>query len=183
MNLGYKILELRKKAGLTQEELAEKVEVSRQTISNWELSETCPDIKQAHKLADLFCVSLDELTNNMLLTKISVTEKNYKKLFKIIFKICVFVVLIFFVEIVAISFYFLGSSKVDLEGSILLWCYTEKDAEEEIYVHYDNANNIIQLEGSDYIFDNIINKKEYKNAVELIHDITKHFEDNNGHCK
>ena len=45
MELGKQIYELRKKANLSQEQLAEKVGVSRQTISKWELGETAPDIK------------------------------------------------------------------------------------------------------------------------------------------
>lgn len=47
MNLGNKITELRKQINLSQEELAEKVGVTRQTISKWELEETSPDINQA----------------------------------------------------------------------------------------------------------------------------------------
>ena len=62
--LGNKIVELRKKAKLSQEQLAEKIEVTRQTISNWELGETNPDIVQAKKIAETFNISLDELTNN-----------------------------------------------------------------------------------------------------------------------
>lgn len=64
MNLGEKIVSLRKKNNLSQEELAEKVGVTRQTISKWELEETTPDINQAKKLSKLFNISLDELTNN-----------------------------------------------------------------------------------------------------------------------
>ena len=44
MEIGNKIMELRKKSGLSQEELAEKVGVARQTISKWELGETSPDL-------------------------------------------------------------------------------------------------------------------------------------------
>lgn len=64
MELGNKILELRKKANLSQEQLAEKIKVTRQTISKWELGETTPDIKQAKELSKLFNISLDELTGN-----------------------------------------------------------------------------------------------------------------------
>ena len=79
MELGEKILELRKKMGFSQEELADKVSVSRQTISKWELGETCPDIKQAKELSKIFKVSLDELVgndvNNVMIEKVSNTEK------------------------------------------------------------------------------------------------------------
>ena len=49
MNLGDKILQLRKKNGLSQEQLGEKVDVTRQTISNWELGETTPNPEQLKK--------------------------------------------------------------------------------------------------------------------------------------
>lgn len=79
MEIGKKILELRKKVNLSQEQLAEKINVTRQTISKWELNETAPDIKQAKELSKIFNVSLDELTDNevknVLVEKISNTEK------------------------------------------------------------------------------------------------------------
>ena len=79
MGLGNKILTLRKKENITQEELAEKLNVTRQTISKWELEETAPDIKQAKELAHIFKVSLDELVDNdvkdLLIEKVSNTEK------------------------------------------------------------------------------------------------------------
>lgn len=49
MNLWDKILQLRKKNGLSQEQLGEKVDVTRQTISNWELGETTPNPEQLKK--------------------------------------------------------------------------------------------------------------------------------------
>ena len=49
MNLGDKILQLRKKNGFSQEQLGEKVDVTRQTISNWELGETTPNPEQLKK--------------------------------------------------------------------------------------------------------------------------------------
>lgn len=61
MNLGNSLFTARKKSGLSQEETAEKLGVSRQTISKWELDETLPDIRQAKKLAALYHVSLDDL--------------------------------------------------------------------------------------------------------------------------
>ena len=61
MNLGNNLFEARKKAGLTQDKVAEKLGVTRQTISKWETNETTPDIYQAKKLAKLYNLSLDEL--------------------------------------------------------------------------------------------------------------------------
>lgn len=61
MNLGNHLVQARKKAGLSQEAVAEKLGVSRQTISKWETDETVPDIYQSKKLAKLYHLSLDEL--------------------------------------------------------------------------------------------------------------------------
>ena len=61
MNLGNNLFHARKKAGLSQETVAEKLGVSRQTISKWETAETVPDIYEAKKLAKLYNLSLDEL--------------------------------------------------------------------------------------------------------------------------
>ena len=64
MNIGQNILNLRKSAKLSQEQLAEKMGVTRQTISNWELEESSPDLKQAKELSQIFNVSLDDLAGD-----------------------------------------------------------------------------------------------------------------------
>lgn len=61
MSLGNSLFNARKKRGLSQEEVAGKLGVSRQTISKWELDETLPDIRQSKKLANLYGMTLDEL--------------------------------------------------------------------------------------------------------------------------
>lgn len=61
MNLGNNLYQARKKKGLSQEDAAEKLGVSRQTISKWETDETLPDIRQAKQLSMLYGLSLDEL--------------------------------------------------------------------------------------------------------------------------
>ena len=57
------LVQLRKINGLTQEELAEKIGVSRQAIAKWEAGETSPDLEQARLLAQTLDTSLDDLTN------------------------------------------------------------------------------------------------------------------------
>lgn len=61
MNLGNSLFHARKKSGLSQEEVAEKLGISRQTVSKWETGETLPDIRQSKRLALLYHLSLDEL--------------------------------------------------------------------------------------------------------------------------
>ena len=54
---------LRKLNNMTQEELAEKINVSRQSIAKWESGETVPDLEKCKLLSEIFGVSLDDLAN------------------------------------------------------------------------------------------------------------------------
>ncbi len=57
------LIRLRKLNHLTQEELAEKVGITRQAIAKWEAGETMPDLEKSRILAEIFEVSLDDLAN------------------------------------------------------------------------------------------------------------------------
>lgn len=101
MNLGNKILELRKKNGLSQEQLGEKVEVTRQTISNWELESTTPNPEQLKLLSKTLNVSIDELLDNNLKktleNKVNKIDNNVIKnnnLLKTLFVVLLFVITI-----------------------------------------------------------------------------------------
>ena len=63
MNFSEKLQILRKNKGLTQEALADKLNVSRQAVAKWESGETLPDLDKCRILAELFGVSLDDLAN------------------------------------------------------------------------------------------------------------------------
>ena len=71
--LGDKLVALRKKNGHSQQELADRLEVTRQTISNWELGQGSPSLDKAVKLAKIYHVSLDDLVENQV--EIGVKEK------------------------------------------------------------------------------------------------------------
>ena len=64
MEISKKIIELRKKRQMTQEELANRVNVSRQTVSKWENGTVLPDINNLKELSRVFEVSVDELLDN-----------------------------------------------------------------------------------------------------------------------
>jgi len=72
MTLGEKIVNLRLNIGLSQEELAEKVNVSRQSVSKWEMNQALPQIDKVLMLCELFNVSTDAL----LLDKIEVKAQS-----------------------------------------------------------------------------------------------------------
>ena len=61
MEIEKKLKDVRMQAGLTQEQVAEKIMVSRQTVSNWENGKSLPDIVSIMSLSDLYQISIDEL--------------------------------------------------------------------------------------------------------------------------
>ena len=83
MKLNENIYNFRKEKGLSQEALAEKVNVSRQTISNWELGETTPNPDQLILLSKAFKISIDILVGNEI-----ENNDNDKKLDARLFTIC-----------------------------------------------------------------------------------------------
>ncbi|HGC7374064.1 TPA: helix-turn-helix domain-containing protein [Streptococcus agalactiae] len=83
MEIGQQIIRYRKQQALSQEELAEKVYVSRQSISNWENDKTYPDIHSLLLLSQIFQVSLDQLIKGdiekMKYTITQVDKKNFER--------------------------------------------------------------------------------------------------------
>lgn len=62
--IGLQIMNARKKKGITQMELADRMGISFQAVSNWERGLSCPDISKLFELSELFDVSIDELLGN-----------------------------------------------------------------------------------------------------------------------
>ena len=62
--IGNNIKMLRKKNRMTQEQMAKKLYLKRQTLSNYEIGKRVPDIYELVKIADLFDISLDELVGH-----------------------------------------------------------------------------------------------------------------------
>lgn len=71
MDFGSRLYELRKQKGLSQEELAAQLDVTRQTVSKWEVGDSTPDMEKLAALAGVFEISLDEL----VLGKVPITTK------------------------------------------------------------------------------------------------------------
>ena len=66
MEIGKKLQRSRIDAGLTQEQAAEALDVTRQTVSNWENGKTYPDIKNIIDISELYHVSLDCLLKDLV---------------------------------------------------------------------------------------------------------------------
>lgn len=77
MNFSENLQNLRKKAGLSQEELAEKLEVSRQAVSKWETKEAVPDMEKIIAIAELFDCSIDDLVKDTI-NDVKIKDNNVK---------------------------------------------------------------------------------------------------------
>ena len=107
MEIGKRLKEARQMSGLTQENVAEKLNVSRQTISNWETEKFYPDILYVLQLSDLYQVSLDELLKGdehmiqHLEDSTNTVKSNRKILLAFICNICL--LFLFFIFVTPIS--------------------------------------------------------------------------------
>ena len=186
MKLGDNILKLRKDCKLSQEQLAKKVDVTRQTISNWELGETSPNPEQLKLLSKALNVSVDELLNNdikpVLVEKVSNTEKLAGLIIKIL-KVMGILFIVGFVAIILLSIFF-GSRKSPetekTEQTVQLSCVINNEKYEYL-IEYDQNDNIIDASGSEYIIS-IVKDKKFNKAKTLVKYIESYFKDNGGKC-
>lgn len=113
MELGKKLKGARIKSKLTQEAVAEKINVSRQTISNWENEKSYPDIISVIALSDLYSFSLDELLKGdeslieHLEESTDVVKSNKKLIRAIILNILLMALLITLSMFISPNLYFL----------------------------------------------------------------------------
>lgn len=184
MSLGNKILELRKKKGITQEQLGEKINVTRQTISNWELEETTPNPKQLKSLSRALNISIDELLDNNIDNVVVEKVSNTEKLAGIIIKILkiIGIVLIVLVVIDIISFILYASiRKHSNVGSNATIICNINDTEYEIDFNtnkYFKCNNC-----SSKMTSEIKELVDFNNIDNTIDKVENYFESNNGTCE
>ena len=100
MNFKEKLYELRRLKGLSQEEIGEKINVSRQTISKWENGQTTPELEKLIELSKIFDIPIDELIGNDINNeKQDIPPKLNKK------KLCLKILIIFVLIYLFISIY------------------------------------------------------------------------------
>ena len=79
LKFNEKLIKLRKASGLSQEELGDKLNVARQTISKWELGETTPEMDKLEELSNLFEISIDELVKDNSIPNSIIKEIDKRK--------------------------------------------------------------------------------------------------------
>lgn len=186
--LGEKIISERKKCKLSQEDLAEKLGITKQTISNWELNETSPDLKQASKLCDIFNISLDELTGkeNAILTRLDKTENNSKLIIKLVKTVGITLGILIFILLCIVSIYIYSTNYYTAEPTATgegRFCYYNGKIS-DYTVMKNNSDGSLSYDVGDI---NIMNDLDLYNIKtgepkEVLEKIVKYIKDNGGTC-
>ena len=187
MEIGNKIMKLRKKKGLSQEELAEQIGVARQTISKWELGETSPDLKQAKELSKIFNVSLDELTENdiknILVEKTSNTEKLAGLILKLIKFIIIFIIVL---PILLIGLRIIFKNIHEINSGRLMNVSINCNLHGKTYgyeINYYETTGEIKEAGGDGYLINITDANRYDDAYQALDIIDAYVINNGGTCE
>ncbi len=182
--LGKNILKLRKQAGLSQEELGEKINVTRQTISNWELNETAPNPEQLKLLSKVLDVSIDDLLNNerkeVLANKISNTEKLAGIIIKILKIFGIIFIIYFIFIIIGLISLILFRTKNNQEESISFSCSLNA---EEYKISIGSANYFSCPTCSNELQVKLKELTNYQNISASKNNIENYFTSLNGYCE
>ncbi|MCM1052946.1 MAG: helix-turn-helix domain-containing protein [Ruminococcus sp.] len=183
--LGENILNLRKKAGLSQEQLGEKINVTRKTISNWELNETSPNPEQLKLLSKVLKVSIDELLDNeieeVLMNKVSNTEKLAGiiiKILKVLGVLFASYLILMVVAIISFGAYTIG--KPEVESSATTICTMDN---KKYQIQFGTNKYFKCDECSQEMLSEIKKIVDFNNLDKSMNNIEEYFKNNNGTCE
>lgn len=124
MSLGERLYELRKKKGLSQEEVAEKLNVTRQSVSKWETDESKPDFDKIVPICELYEISTNELLNGTKEEKeeqeVETINKDNKKKRALIIAIAIFLYFLALIWIIISEVTFNLNEGIMIGGFFLL---------------------------------------------------------------
>lgn len=154
MKFYEKLIILRKKALLSQEELAEKLDVTRQTISKWELGQLKPDIDKLQMMSKLFEVDVNTLTNEEISLEDKVETKEHKNNKKEDGdrKFILYILIIIFIASLALLAYRVGTDIKTKKDEIKEELRKEKEKAEKDEKEFKDKFNK-DMEESDLKFD------------------------------
>ena len=184
MKFNEKLIELRKKEGLSQEELGYKLNVTRQTISKWELGQTTPEMDKLVEMSKIFNISVDELINESEITpkqnpiiedqpigEKSTKEKNIKII--IVGALVIVIVLIVFKLFIGLN---ILNKVTDTQGNIF----------NNFFSIFDKATNTIeQAKEKDNENENNIATENFSSSMEIFNETENRItlENFNGHIE
>ena len=176
MELGTRITKLRKKDKMSQEVLADLVGVTRQTISNWELNLTKPDVSQIKKMSNIFNISIDELLDNdvrdIVEKKISNTERISNKTAKTTKIICVTLYFIILSILIGIIVYYCTKKDFTNDYQPIIVCTLKKGATSKLTDYLDDT---FYSPGTYYLYWTLLEDDTYAMMMEYAYPTDTHF--------
>lgn len=167
--LGEELYKYRKEKGLSQEELANKINVSRQSIHLWEAGKSIPDLENIANLCSVLEITTDKITNGLDIIKVK--KVNLKKYLHIIIKILIFLCVIYICSSLRKS-YILMKLNNKYENYRNLDNYS--------YIEQYNEGNKKSLKTNNFYQNTVYYKNNiYKSSFININIKTTIFEDNN----
>lgn len=156
MEFNEKLKELRKQHNMTQEQLAEKLYVSRTAISKWESGKGYPNIESLKNISKIFSVSIDDLLSNNELLQVAESENksNISKLSSLIFGI---------LDLMALAYIFLPFYGQEIDGyiySVNLLQYTDAPISIRI-IYYTLIISMSLLGATEIILQFFYDKKKF----------------------
>lgn len=184
--LGENIYHLRKSKNLSQEKLAELVNVTRQTISNWELGETSPNPEQLKLLSKALHVSVDELINNdvksVLVEKVSNTQALAGIIIKILKVLGLAFLIMLLVELVAfVLFIFHRTTNTTHQKTEVSVSCTKDDV--TYFITVDTDGNYECKNCSNQMREEVLEMVDYLDLDMTVREVTNYFENINGSCE
>jgi len=190
MDLGKKLIDLRKQNKMTQEEVAEELAVTRQTISNWELNQTKPDVEQLKTISKLYQISIDDLVENDIKHAIVERISNTERLAGLVYKILKWIIIIFLgfiifmiglslLAILLFSFRSFEEGLTTVRTDTSLNCHLNE--QQYFFIIYQVNEMPVRILAPDNILEDL-NLREQTDINQTINEITNYFEENDGTC-
>ena len=148
MKIGHKLKELRTAHGYTQEELAAILNVSRSTISSWEINRTYPDLSILVSLSELYDITVDQLINEddkLVGTMANETKKNSA------FKKIILALVVLIISFIVVVIFLIANNNKPEEPKVLLYEFSdyanflEKDTDSEGTIYYYKDNFVEEI--------------------------------------
>ena len=170
MKLGEKIYNLRREKGWSQDDLSEKINVSRQTISKWENNQNQPGLEQLKSLASAFEITIDELVNEKKQEEIQSqeTNKTVNKKSKLKWVLFILAILIISAYIGFVLYRYLLLGYIDKRLSEIMYPAQNKILLKHANSFADEYYHNEEIEYSYFYFDNGYFIREYRIENEVV---------------
>lgn len=165
MKFNEKLIELRKREGLSQEELGYKLNVTRQTVSKWELGQTTPEMDKLVELRKIFNISVDDLLNEVEITSTQKTtiddqpinEKETKNNKIVLIIVGIIVVIAICIIVKLVTAFTVVDKVAGSQGNIFDRIFSVMDKQDEM------VDNVTDLQGN--IFDRVFSAMDKQDEM------------------